>query len=398
MSTTSNRDVAMTVHAAREGDGYWRGKGGQWSLLCPHMSSTAKVGLGILCSLTGQTHPVRVLTAAQFAGLLSKGPVMPGEAPKGMSTGGAIRVLRELADLGQITRPDGSRLTISSRPTAELSICIWTRPRHDCGCARNVHDALNVMAGEDPWFPPAGAGENSDHASKSGQNSHQSGENSDQSGQNSAKTPPLTCDDAPPSSLSSSSSSLSGHGDSTSGEGRDGERETAAPPTDQGPTGDGSSSSAAGSPTGATGAPQSAEQPTPGPIPAQGADSASQAPQSAPGDGASTGGADQVELVLAGWAAGAGVQRPPVSLRGRLAAQVVELAAEYRTDAELRAVAEFAGSRRWFDLGRAAVHPECGKRLAQVRPGRRGGGREMCPDHPRHPRNGCVECALAVPA
>ncbi|MFR9758204.1 hypothetical protein [Streptomyces sp. TR06-5] len=207
--STENPDVPMAVHAAREGDGYWKSKGEQWQLMCGHMSSTAKIALGILCSLTGQTHPVRRLTAAELAGLLSKAPVAPGEDPKGMSTSGAIRVLRELADLGQLTRPDGTRLTISSRPTAELSVCVWKRPRHDCGCARNVHDALAMLRGEARWFPPASAGENSDQTPVPGQNSHQAGENSDQAGQNSAKTPPLTCDEAPPLSLSPSSPSLS---------------------------------------------------------------------------------------------------------------------------------------------------------------------------------------------
>ncbi|MEU7378333.1 hypothetical protein [Streptomyces albidoflavus] len=228
-------DVSLAVHAAREGDGYWRSKGGQWSLLCPHMSSTAKVALGVLCSLTGQTHPVRNLTAAELAGLLSKGPVEPGEAPKAMSASGAIRVLRELAELGQITRPDGTRLTISSRASAEVSICVWTLPRHDCGCARNVHDALNALRGETVWFPPAGPGQNSHQAPESGQDSDQTGENSDQPGQNSAKTPPLTCDDASPSSLSSSSSSLSGPGSHTSDGAESveggGEREAATPET-----------------------------------------------------------------------------------------------------------------------------------------------------------------------
>lgn len=208
--SSSDRDVPMSVRAAREGDGYWKSKGEQWQLLCPHMSSTAKIALGVLCSLTGQTHPVRKLTAAELAGLLSKGPVAPGETPKSMSTGGAIRVLRELADLGQITRPDGDRLTISSRPTAELSICVWKRPRHDCGCARNVHDALYELRGEELWFPSAGAGENSDQTPKRGENSDQSGENSDQSGQNSAKTSGLTCDDEAPLSSPLPIPSLSG--------------------------------------------------------------------------------------------------------------------------------------------------------------------------------------------
>ncbi|MCX4428417.1 hypothetical protein [Streptomyces mirabilis] len=93
------------------------------------------------------------------------------------------------------------------------------------------------------------------------------------------------------------------------------------------------------------------------------------------------------------------MQRPPVSVRGQLAGQVAELAAEYATSDELRTVAEFAGRRRWTDLGRAAMHPECEERLALVRPrsGQGTGGRERCPDHPARYRKGCLDCAMAVP-
>lgn len=84
----------------------------------------------------------------------------------------------------------------------------------------------------------------------------------------------------------------------------------------------------------------------------------------------------------------------------KLAEQVPDLAAEYATPEELRTVAEFAGHRRWQDLGRAALHPECEKLLALVRPrpSRSAAGHERCPDHPARYRKGCMDCALAVPA
>lgn len=109
---------------------------------------------------------------------------------------------------------------------------------------------------------------------------------------------------------------------------------------------------------------------------------------------------DAVGMVLTGWAAGAGLQRPPASVRGQLAGQVAELTDEYATSEELRVVAEFAGRRGWVDLGRAATHPDCKKLLAPVRPQRlrNVGGPEMCPHHPSRYRRGCTECALAVPA
>jgi hypothetical protein len=359
---TPDSDLPMAVHAAREGDGYWKSKGDQWQLLCPHMSSTAKIALGILCSLTGQTHPVRKLTAAEFAGLLSKGPVAPGGDPKGMSPGGAIRVLRELAELGQLTRPDGARLTISSRPSAELSICVWKRPRHDCGCARNVHDALQALRGEPQWFPPARAGENSDQPSKPGENSDQPGENSDQAGQNSAKTQPLTCDDEPPLSLPSPLPSLSGEaaGEAAAADGAGvvtGERESGA----------------------ARGNDEQAPR-----LPAQSA--------------------AEVETVEDGRLRDAAAFLADLPGRlGRstvrsLAPLVVDSFADGYTPETLRA--ELA---RRVDVSRikhaGALPGLYRKHLQDLPPAQaKAGGPERCPDHPSRYRKGCLDCAMAVPA
>ncbi|MFE2768753.1 hypothetical protein ACFXGD_21390 [Streptomyces albidoflavus] len=377
MSSTARTDVPLAVHAAREGDGYWKSKGIQWQLLCPHMSSTAKVALGILCSLTGQTHPVRKLTATELAGLLSKGPVAPGEAPKGMSTSGAIRVLRELADLGSLTRPDGTRLTISSRPTAELSICVWTRPRHDCGCARNAHDALNALRGEDTWFPPAGTGQNSDHASESGENSDQSGENSDQPGQNSAKTPPLTCDDAPPLSSSPSFPSLSEapavaeEANAPARPGSTDEREKRAAPNDE----------------------QAERHEERGQTsPAESAGGASEAERSA----------DEGRFVAAALAAewrtlhGTAPGRQQLEVVTRQADEAI--ADGDNSEWLIKTVAPFMASRRYLDLGRARTHRACPPPRSAAGAVGAAGAPERCPDHPARRRRNCVECALAVPA
>ncbi|WP_432021276.1 hypothetical protein [Streptomyces sp. 1222.5] len=53
---------------------------------------------------------------------------------------------------------------------------------------------------------------------------------------------------------------------------------------------------------------------------------------------------------------------------------MAELAVEYVTAKELRVIAEFAGGRRWTDLGWAALHQDCRKRLQSV-PAERGGRR-----------------------
>ncbi|MGW2027888.1 hypothetical protein, partial [Streptomyces decoyicus] len=75
-----------------------------------------------------------------------------------------------------------------------------------------------------------------------------------------------------------------------------------------------------------------------------------------------------VGAVLAAWASGAGRARPPASVRGVLAAQVPELQVDFPQLEQLRLIAHFAGRRRWTDLGRAALHPECDRALAQPAP------------------------------
>lgn len=206
-------DVEMELHPALEGDGYWKSKGRQWLLLCPHMSTTAKVGHSILCSLVSERTVIRRFTVAEFAALLTKGAVEVGAEPKTLSVSGAIAVLRDLARLGQITRPDGSPVTFSSRGDVAISVRIWSYPQHECGCYRNVHDALAELRGDGAHFPLAGAGQNSDQAVDNsapdpapGQNSDHRGQNSNQSGQNSGRNPGLTCGNADTLSFSPSTS------------------------------------------------------------------------------------------------------------------------------------------------------------------------------------------------
>lgn len=71
-----------------------------------------------------------------------------------------------------------------------------------------------------------------------------------------------------------------------------------------------------------------------------------------------------VEAISAASAHGAGRSLPPESIRGRLTAQVPELTNEFAHVADLQVVAQFAGERRWVDLGRAALHPDCERALA----------------------------------
>ncbi|WP_162596762.1 hypothetical protein [Streptomyces sp. NEAU-S7GS2] len=73
-----------------------------------------------------------------------------------------------------------------------------------------------------------------------------------------------------------------------------------------------------------------------------------------------------VSAVLAAWARGAGRAQPPASIRSTLAAQVPELQVDFPRLEQLQQVAYFAGERRWTDLARAALHPECDQVLAQA--------------------------------
>ncbi|MEX2985547.1 hypothetical protein [Streptomyces sp. C36] len=72
-----------------------------------------------------------------------------------------------------------------------------------------------------------------------------------------------------------------------------------------------------------------------------------------------------VKLVLQAWADGANRPRPPASTRRQLTEQLPDLAEDYPTPEALRTIARFAGERTWHDLGRAALHPDCKRRLAR---------------------------------
>jgi len=71
-----------------------------------------------------------------------------------------------------------------------------------------------------------------------------------------------------------------------------------------------------------------------------------------------------VNAVLAAWATGARCARAPASVRDRLAGQVPYLLQEYGSIEHIRMIAHFAGARRWVDLPRAAMHPDCQQSLA----------------------------------
>ncbi|MGW8529113.1 hypothetical protein [Nocardiopsis sp. NPDC055824] len=218
----------MSLHAPRsEGDGYYAGRALQWVDSCPHMGHSEKTLLRVLTNLTLEYTQVRKLAPAALQKMIYVGAVDLGKAPKTISSSGLLRLLRALAALGQITDPDGGQLTFSSGEKAQLhgiSMSIWRYPRHECGYARNSHDALAIITeGDSPRFGPTGldiaatwpestpdqAGQKSDQA---GQKSDQAGQKSDQAGQKSnLDTQRDLQEDGPPlsSSLSSPSSSSS---------------------------------------------------------------------------------------------------------------------------------------------------------------------------------------------
>ncbi|MFE1396255.1 hypothetical protein ACFW3Z_25600 [Nocardiopsis alba] len=151
----------MKLHAPRtEGDGYYVGRALQWVDTCPHLNHPERTLLRVLTNLTLEYTQVRKITPAALQKMIYVGAVGLGEAPKTISSSGLLRLLRALASLGQITDPDGNPLTFSSGAKAQLngvSMSIWRYPRHECGYARNSHDALAIVTeGDGPRFGPSG--------------------------------------------------------------------------------------------------------------------------------------------------------------------------------------------------------------------------------------------------
>ncbi|MBB6001346.1 hypothetical protein HNR25_005177 [Streptomonospora salina] len=231
MSTenTNSADEGMTLRApAAEGDGYYKAKALQWVDLCPHMGTAEKTLLRVLTNLTTKESPTRRLAPAELRQMVYSGPVEVGQAPKVISASGLLRLLRSLAEMGQITATDGSQLRFSSGDSAQLrgiSMVIWRYPRHECGCARNAFDALAITKGELPYFGPASsnlaaqwparpADQPGQEVNQPGQEVNQPGQEVNQPGQE--VNPDSQSDQEkqdPPSSFSSSfSSSSSGAG------------------------------------------------------------------------------------------------------------------------------------------------------------------------------------------
>ncbi|WP_087098406.1 hypothetical protein [Nocardiopsis sp. JB363] len=106
----------------------------KWAAICPHMGAAERSLLHVLFVLT-ETEPVCVIAPAQLRKVLYSGPVDIGEAPKRISSSGLMRLLRNLAALGQLTRPEGTALTFSSREaTQERSVPMHVHRdlRHEC--------------------------------------------------------------------------------------------------------------------------------------------------------------------------------------------------------------------------------------------------------------------------
>jgi hypothetical protein len=225
---TTDPDEFDLAEAPAEGDGYYQAKTRQWVDLCPHMGPSDRTVLRILTDLTTHASNRRKLTLDQLRGVVTTNPVALGEDPKPISASGLLRILRNLAALGQITADEhGTPLTFSSRKNAQsrpVTMTIWRLPRHECGCHRNVFDALaSVTKGEEPRYEPATiddsavrrrpkrAGQKSNPRRGAGQKSDSRGQKSnpggqkpdpDSQGDQQEHAPPIT----PPTTLPSSSS------------------------------------------------------------------------------------------------------------------------------------------------------------------------------------------------
>lgn len=213
--------MSTEVHLtqAREGDGHYYAKGHDWLLLCPHLGSSEKVTLMILCGLA-QDGNQRNLTLTEIGDMLISGPVAVGETPKRMSVSGVAKVLNRLSEMGQLTDPQGVPIRLSNRMTSMLKLMPYRLPKHPCEASRNVYDELARVRGEDPKWPLASEDAHESErpqrrAYKSVRDAHYSVRDAHDSvpnAQNSVQNKPLTSENAAflgsssvPSSASSSS-------------------------------------------------------------------------------------------------------------------------------------------------------------------------------------------------
>src|SRR5690625_1777515 len=105
----------MTLHAPVEGDGYYKAKALQWVDLCPHMGAAEARLLRLLTNLTTEESQTRRIAPAELRRMVYSGPVEVDQTPKTVSASGLLRLLRSLAELGQINAPDRSRLRLHQR-------------------------------------------------------------------------------------------------------------------------------------------------------------------------------------------------------------------------------------------------------------------------------------------
>jgi hypothetical protein len=113
----------------------------QWVALCPHMGNADKTLLQVLFTLTTETEPVCVIAPADLRTVVYSGPADLGQDPKLISSSGLIRLLRNLSVLQQITRPEGTALTFSSREATHqrsIPIHVQRHPQHECEVDRST--------------------------------------------------------------------------------------------------------------------------------------------------------------------------------------------------------------------------------------------------------------------
>lgn len=317
-------EQAVELYGPDDG-GWFRTSVMDWIALCEDLRDADVRGYLVLRSLIGSkwARPVRKLTLNELCQLIPS----PRGGPSGLTR---VRdLLRELTGVGLVTTPEGAPLTTTSRTSGvdrPLRIRINDQAPPGYRGWRNAADKLAEVQAARSSAPPARgrrAGRNSDPRGASGRKDDPSGRKDDPSGRG--------------------SDPMGRNGDPLPGFDLPKRGSIFPSPTN--------SSLSCG--------------PAPGPPPRR----------PSGGQGVAVG------AVLCAWADGAGRTQPPASVRRRLAAQVPELLREFREIGQLQLVARFAGSRRWTDLGRAALHPECEQALgsrAAVAPS--AGGREVQED------------------
>lgn len=148
MSTADNPNVKV-VFVDPDDDGFYKSRTRQWATLCPHINHTEYRVYTITLDLCSERNHFRKVTLAEIAALLPSGKKAPDGTPKPASVSTVANAINALADIGQITDPNGNPIRVSNKTKGDLRLAPWRSLQHECSASRNVYDALARIRGLD---------------------------------------------------------------------------------------------------------------------------------------------------------------------------------------------------------------------------------------------------------